>query len=183
MTLRFSSSYALAYDLLNESKPYKEEIDFVLSLYETFIKRNSLPANVLDLGCGSGMHLSKLPPSVKKTGVDLSESMLAVASKRNIPNSTYALANIGDFQTDEQFDLAWVDGGHSYDVASSDLANCARLGIKTILLDDTRTYPHSVGRAMIDFNNKCGYNLVSTRDDCRGIAWLEKIEEKTNENS
>ena len=107
MTLRFSSSYALAYDLLNESKPYKEEIDFVLSLYETFIKRNSLPANALDLGCGSGMHLSKLPPSVKKTGVDLSESMLAVASKRNIPNSTYALANIGDFQTDEQFDLVY----------------------------------------------------------------------------
>ena len=88
-----------------------------------------------------------------------------------------------EYNTDEQFDLAWVDGGHSYDVASSDLANCARLGIKTILLDDTRTYPDSVGRAMIDFNNKCGYNLVSTRDDCRGIAWLEKIKEKTNENS
>ena len=30
MILRFSSAYALAYDLLNEGKPYKEEIDFNL---------------------------------------------------------------------------------------------------------------------------------------------------------
>ena len=107
MILRFSSAYALAYDLLNEGKPYKEEIDFVLSLYETFIIHGASPINVLDLGCGSGMHLSKLPPTVRKTGVDLSESMLALASKKNIPNATYVLANIGDFQTDEQFDLIY----------------------------------------------------------------------------
>ena len=53
----------------------------------------------------------------------------------------------------------------------------------TILLDDSRTYPDSVGRAMIDFNEQFGYNLISTTDDCRGIARLEKITEETNENS
>jgi len=90
---------------------------------------------------------------------------------------------LSDYNTEESFDLAWVDGGHSYEVALSDLSNCARLGIKTILLDDTVTYPDRVGRAMIDFNQKYGYNLISTTDDCRGIAWIEKIEEKTDENS
>ena len=90
---------------------------------------------------------------------------------------------LSEYTTDKQFDLAWVDGGHSYDVASSDLANCARLGITTILLDDTRTYPDRVGRAMVDFSRKYGYNLVSTSDDCRGIAWLEKKDEETNEDS
>lgn len=94
-----------------------------------------------------------------------------------------SLETLTEYQTDKVFDLAWVDGGHSYECAFTDLKNCARLGIKTILLDDTTTYPDRVGRAMIDFNQEYGYNLVSTSDDCRGIAWLEKINEETNENS
>jgi hypothetical protein len=94
-----------------------------------------------------------------------------------------SLETLSSYETDKKFDLAWVDGGHSYECAFSDLENCARLGIDTILLDDTRTYPDRVGRAMIDFNEQFGYNLISTSDDCRGIAWLEKITEGTNENS
>ena len=71
MNQDFSSPYALAYDLLNEGKPYKEEVDFILHLYETFVDRGSLPTNVLDLGCCSGMHLSKFPSSVMQPGVDM----------------------------------------------------------------------------------------------------------------
>jgi len=107
MSFSFSSSYALAYDLLNEGKPYKEEVDFILSLYEKHNNLSSSPINVLDLGCGSGMHLSMFPASVKKTGVDLSESMLALARKRNLPNATFVHTNIGDFQTDQRFDLIY----------------------------------------------------------------------------
>ena len=94
-----------------------------------------------------------------------------------------SLETLSSYETDKKFDLAWIDGGHSYECAISDLKNCARLGICTILLDDSRTYPDSVGRAMIDFNEQFGYNLISTTDDCRGIARLEKITEETNENS
>ena len=122
MNLRFSSSYALAYDLLNEGKPYKEEVDFVLNLYETFIKSGELPTNVLDLGCGSGMHLSNFPSSVKKTGVDLSESMLEVANKRNLPNASYVKTNIGDFKSDEPIDLIYsLFHVMSYQTTESDL--------------------------------------------------------------
>ena len=122
MNLRFSSSYAMAYDLLNEGKPYQDEVDFVLNLYKTFTNRGSLPTNVLDLGCGSGMHLSKFPPSIRKTGVDLSESMLVVASKRNLPNASYVHTNIGDFQSDERFDLVYsLFHVMSYQTTESDL--------------------------------------------------------------
>lgn len=103
----FSTSYSLAYDLLNEGKPYKDEVNFVLGLYKTHNRLSSLPTNVLDLGCGSGMHLSMFPPSIRKTGVDLSKSMLATASTKNIPNAFYVNTDIGDFRTDERFDLIY----------------------------------------------------------------------------
>lgn len=86
-----------------------------------------------------------------------------------------SVETLSEYQTDKKFDLAWVDGGHSYEIALSDLTNCARLGIKTILLDDTRTYPNLVGKAVSKFAEECEYRLIGVSDDCRGIAWLEKI--------
>ena len=100
MSLRFSSSYALAYDLLNEGKPYQDEVDFVLKLYKSHNPVGELPISVLDLGCGSGMHLSMFPSDTQKTGVDISESMLDVAKKRGTPNATYMQTGIGDFQAE-----------------------------------------------------------------------------------
>ena len=44
---------------------------------------------------------------------------------------------------DLTFDMAWVDGGHTYDVAYSDLINCARLDIPEILIDDVDMAPVS----------------------------------------
>ena len=107
MSLRFSPSYALAYDLLNEGKPYQDEVDFVLKLYKSHNPVGELPKSVLDLGCGSGMHLSMFPSDTKKTGVDTSESMLDVAKKRETPNATYLKTKIGDFQTESKFDLVY----------------------------------------------------------------------------
>ena len=107
MSLRFSPSYALAYDLLNEGKPYQDEVDFVLKLYKSHNPVGELPKSVLDLGCGSGMHLSMFPSDTKKTGVDISESMLDVAKKRETPNATYLKTKIGDFQTESKFDLVY----------------------------------------------------------------------------
>ena len=44
---------------------------------------------------------------------------------------------------DLTFDMAWVDGGHTQDVAYSDLINCARLNIPEILIDDVDMAPVS----------------------------------------
>jgi len=89
VSLRFSSSYASTYDLLNEGKPYQDEVEFVLKLYKSHNPVEELPKSVLDLGCGSGMHLSMFPSDTKKTGVDISELMLDAAKKRGTPNATY----------------------------------------------------------------------------------------------
>ena len=107
MKSRFSTSYALAYDLLNEGKPYRDEVDFALKLYESQNEVGSIPANVLDLGCGSGRHLESFPPTVIKCGVDMSDAMLTVARNRNIPNTSFVQADIGDFQATESFDLIY----------------------------------------------------------------------------
>lgn len=107
MSLRFSSSYALAYDLLNEGKPYQDEVDFVLELYKSHNPAGEHQFSVLDLGCGSGMHLNMFPSNITKTGVDISESMLDVAKKRETPNATYLQSKICDFQTESKFDLVY----------------------------------------------------------------------------
>jgi hypothetical protein len=51
-------------------------------------------------------------------------------------NSLDTLTNFKGLESGEKFDLAWIDGGHSTDLAYSDLINCARLGIKNITIDD-----------------------------------------------
>jgi len=107
VSLRFSSSYASTYDLLNEGKPYQDEVDFVLKLYKSHNPVEELPKSVLDLGCGSGIHLNLFPSDTKKTGVDISESMLDMAKKRGTPNATYLRTKIGDFQTESKFDLVY----------------------------------------------------------------------------
>jgi len=122
VTLRFSSSYALAYDLLNESKPYKNEADFVLELYRSHNSAGELPTALLDLGCGSGMHLRMFPSDIRKVGVDISESMLDVARKRGTPNTTYLHQKIEDFQTETKFDLVYLlFHVMSYQITETDL--------------------------------------------------------------
>ena len=107
MSLRFSSLYASAYDLLNEGKPYKDEIDFVQALYARYCGSAENLRSVLDLGCGSGLHLSKIDHTIRKTGIDLSEDMLRLAKSRNIPNSTFETANVGDYRSNTKFDLIY----------------------------------------------------------------------------
>ncbi len=150
MTLRFSSSYALAYDLLNESKPYKNEADFVLELYRSQNSAGELPTSVLDLGCGSGMHLSMFPSDTRKIGVDISESMLDVARKRGTPNTTYLHLKIGDFQTETKFDLVYsLFHVMSYQITETDLGRSLAT-IRNSLSDN--------GLAVFDFWHRAAWD-------------------------
>lgn len=82
------------------------------------------------------------------------------------------IETLSNYNTSLQLDLAWVDGGHNFDCAYSDLSNCARLGIKNILIDDV-TLISDVDMAVNEFLIKNpNYNLVDKSDDERGIVWL-----------
>jgi SAM-dependent methyltransferase len=105
MTQNFSRPYVLAYDLLNEQKPYRAEVAFVVEQFRFFSWSNNGPNSVLDLGCGSGKHLAEFAPCVRKTGVDRSQAMISLAQERNIPNSTFVNSPIEEFRSKSSADL------------------------------------------------------------------------------
>jgi hypothetical protein len=83
-----------------------------------------------------------------------------------------SLQTFSNYNTSLKFDLAWVDGGHSFDCAYSDLNNCLRLGIKNILIDDVTLLPE-VKRAVIEFLDKSpNYKIIDESTDERGIIWI-----------
>jgi len=105
--MNFTQSYAEAYDLLNEGKPYEDEVAFMLKIWSDVSGGLQNPNSVLDLGCGSGLHLSHFDNDVLKVGVDLSKPMLETAGKRSIPHARFVNSSIGDARLSEQFDLVY----------------------------------------------------------------------------
>ena len=82
------------------------------------------------------------------------------------------------FMPEHRFQLAWIDGGHTPDIIASDLRNCARLGIKHILVDDVRSGFPEIPFAIKDFNEQYGYKVRSYSDyknDWKGIAYLRAV--------
>ena len=68
------------YDLLYQQKDYKSETDFILKIIHKYkIRKNSL----LDVGCGTGTHLSLLSNEFKVLyGIDLNKEILNIARKK-----------------------------------------------------------------------------------------------------
>jgi hypothetical protein len=73
------------------------------------------------------------------------------------------------------FELAYVDGGHSYSVALSDLIHCANLNIKYIMVDDYNMLPE-VKSAVDDFCKNNSYKIIDhcLQNNSRGIVLLSK---------
>ena len=93
--------YSQYYDLIYNSKDYIAEANDV---YDRIGLTNP---KLLELGCGSGGHasvLSKLGCTI--TGLDLSQSMVDLANKKEIPNFISIQANIEHFDLEEKFDAA-----------------------------------------------------------------------------
>jgi SAM-dependent methyltransferase len=119
--------YSQYYDLLYKDKDYAKEVDYINQL----IKNNSVDSSsILDLGCGTGKHdfnLAKLGYHV--TGVDLSESMIAVA-KENLETTfleekdklTFEKGDIRNVRVNKKFDTV-VSLFHvmSYQTSNDDL--------------------------------------------------------------
>jgi SAM-dependent methyltransferase len=75
----FSENYSKIYNILYSNKNYKLEVSYIIKLLKKFnIKKNK----ILDLGCGSGKHLSQfVKKNYKVIGVEKNENMINQANK------------------------------------------------------------------------------------------------------
>lgn len=113
--------YAEYYDLLNHSKDYLDESNFIIKNFETYSTNNL--KNILDLGCGTGKHAKEfVTKGYEVYGVDLSETMISSGFKHNRYHTFNA--NIIDFKCPVKVELA-TSLFHviSYQIRDSDLSN------------------------------------------------------------
>lgn len=142
------------------------------------------PTNLLETGTNKAQFcyiVKLLFPNCKITTLDVHEwcqdtvnSVLKETGTEGITfvqgDTLQTLKNI-----DERFDCAWIDGGHSYEVCLSDLRECNRLGIKSILIDDFISIAE-VQHAILDFVNETNYAIVGTSMDSPGIVELKLVQ-------
>lgn len=107
------------YDLIMTSGYYDYK-----KIVENIVGNNSF-ASVLEVGCGTGLILEELGqhhPGTEIMGVDLTESMLSIATDRlqKFPNISLALQNITQFDLKKTYDLAFSYGGVWYFVIDGD---------------------------------------------------------------
>jgi len=107
------------YDLIMTSGYYDYK-----KIVENIVRDNSF-GSVLEVGCGTGLILEELGqhhPSTEIMGVDLTESMLSIASERlqKFLNISLSLQNITQFDLKKTYDLAFSYGGVWYFVIDGD---------------------------------------------------------------
>jgi len=124
----------------------------------------------------------------------LCDSLISIDTFGNLPESQkavdilnqkygkYIQYHLGDsrqtlnnFSPGYQIDFAWIDGGHSFEVVSSDLSNSARLKIINIAVDDYK-YSDDVRKAVAEFVKKYDYSIANITNlvDYRGIVHLSQ---------
>ncbi|MBW6451765.1 MAG: class I SAM-dependent methyltransferase [DPANN group archaeon] len=89
---------AKVYDLVNLKKDYVGEVDFLKSLFRKYSVKT-----ILDVGCGTGTHMSLLEEmGFKCDGIDLNPEMLDIA--RTKVKGCLAQANMVDFSLGKKYD-------------------------------------------------------------------------------
>lgn len=143
---QFQDQYSRMYDLLYRSKPYKDEVDFVLA--KTGLPLPLQNQNVLDIGCGSGRHLEFVETSGRLTGVDQSDSMLAHAAMR-VPRAELVCSTAGRFDGGRDYDLVYsIFHVINYMVEESDLFGFFECMARSL---------SSQGRGFVDFWNRAAW--------------------------
>jgi ubiquinone/menaquinone biosynthesis C-methylase UbiE len=82
MIMALSQYYALAeyYDIIEHYVDYDKQCDFMEAVFK---KYGTNVRQILDLGCGTGIHVIKLTKrGYAVVGLDLSEKMLEVARRK-----------------------------------------------------------------------------------------------------
>lgn len=75
------------------------------ALFESFWAELKEDAQVLDLGCGTGVPIAKLmvEAGAEVVGVDRSKSLLSIA-RRDVPGATFVCDDIERYESQERFD-------------------------------------------------------------------------------
>lgn len=95
--------YSAYYDLLYEDKDYTTEAQYIDMLIK---KYHPTASSILDLGCGTGKHAHLLgKKGYYVHGVDLSESMLAIAKQSTANNTVFSLGDIRTIRLLKKFDV------------------------------------------------------------------------------
>jgi predicted O-methyltransferase YrrM len=148
---------------------YKETIILQMLCIDTKIK------NILEIGFNGGHSADlflKTNTNCNVLSFDIGHHTYVKIAKefmdKTYPNRHTLV--IGDstktvpiYQSDIKYDLIFIDGGHSYEVAKADLLNCKRLAHKDtiVIIDDT----------MYNSTWEQHYNIGPTK------AWLECIKQ------
>ena len=101
-------AYARYYDLLYRDKDYAAEVEFIASLLHKHAPEGT---NILELGCGTGIHAERLAEKGYSIhGIDLSEEMLVAARQRTEgcvaqERLVFAQGNVCTYQAGRKFDM------------------------------------------------------------------------------
>ena len=93
---------AAYYDRLYAFKDYAAEAARIVSIVGESCRSGG--ARLLDVACGTGLHLEHLAGTYNAEGLDISEELLAYARVRN-PNSTFYVGDMRTFDLAAPFDI------------------------------------------------------------------------------
>jgi len=95
--------YAKYYDqIYSHMKNYEKEAKIVENTIRKFESEKS--KTLLDVGCGTGEHLTYLSLNFKCTGIDINRNMIKIARDK-VPNARFNVASMIDFKLGERFDV------------------------------------------------------------------------------
>ena len=95
-----------AYDNIGERVEYPEILNKeYLSLLNLFCKLLPAGSNILDIGCGPGIPITKesVDRGFDVTGIDISDKMIELA-KKNIPKAAFEKISMTDISFNDKFD-------------------------------------------------------------------------------
>ena len=128
------------YDIFNRNKNYVSEARFIVELLK---KHNA--KNVLDVGCGTGTHISFLEKAgFKCTGIDLNQEMLDIAKEK--VRARLIQADMVSFDLNEKFDaIICMFASFNHLVSKQDAEKAVKcffnhLNTKGVLLLDLHKY-------------------------------------------